>query len=357
MVRTKVPFGPQHPILAEPIRYTLELEEETVVGVDFEIGYMHRGIEKASEQDYTKAMFICERVCGICSGVHSVAYLNALEKAGSIPVPNRAKYLRTILLELERIHSHLLWVGIAADAVGFQNLFMLSWREREHIVDLLEMISGNRVNHSFVLPGGVRGDIDAKMQKHIMKVVGVVEGAANSLASAVLSDYTLIQRVKGIGIMDKALCQRYGVVGPNARASGVGIDARTDGYEAYKWLDFEPIVLDGGDNLARVLVRVKETFASIELIKKCFKQMEPGPIMEEFKGGIKGEGAARCEAPRGELFYYIRGNGTKELERVKIRTPTLGSVSVMRELLLGEEFANIPVTILSFDPCMSCQDR
>ena len=357
MARTKVPFGPQHPILAEPIRYTLELEEETVVGVDFELGYMHRGIEKAAEGDYNKSMFVCERVCGICSGVHSMTYCGAVEKAGGIPVPDRAKYLRTIMLELERLHSHLLWIGIAADAVGFQNLFMLSWREREHVTDLLEMISGNRVNHSFVLPGGCRADIDDKMSKHIQEVLGVVAGAATSLANQVKSDRTLIQRVKGIGVMDKALGLRYGVVGPNARASGIKTDCRMDGYEAYKWCDFKPVLDDGGDNLARVLVRVGEIFQSVEIIQKCFKQMEPGPIMTEWKGGIKGEAAFREEAPRGELFYFIRGNGTKVLERVKIRTPTLASVSVMRELLLGEEFANIPVTVLSFDPCMSCQDR
>jgi ech hydrogenase subunit E len=357
MARTIVPFGPQHPILAEPVRYKLELEEETVVGVDFELGWMHRGIEKGAEQDYNKAIFMCERVCGICSGVHSMTFVGCLEKAGDIPVPDRAHYLRTILLELERIHSHLLWVGIAADAVGFQNLFMLTWREREHVVDLMEAMTGNRVNHSYVLPGGVRGDVDEKMAKHALEVLGAVEASAKYVADQASHDRTLINRLKGVGIMDKALCQRYGVIGPNMRGCGIKQDCRCDGYEAYKWLDFEPVTCDGGDNWSRVLIRVLETFQSVELIKKCFKQIEPGPIMEEFKGGIDGEAAYRCEAPRGELFYFIRGNGTKSLERVKIRAPTLSNLMVTKELLLGEEFANIPVTILSFDPCFSCTER
>jgi Ni,Fe-hydrogenase III large subunit len=357
MAITVVPFGPQHPILAEPIRYMLKLEEEKVIGVDFEIGFMHRGIEKAMESDYMKAMFISERVCGICSAVHALSFIGAVEKADDIEVPDRARYIRTIILELERVHSHLLWVGVAADAVGFQNLFMLAWREREAVMDLMEAIAGNRVHKSFYVPGGVRGDIDERLAKKISAALDSLERSTEFVAKAVKTDKTLINRVKGIGIMDKALGLKYGVVGPNARASGIRIDARLDRYEAFKWIDFEPIVLEGGDNLARVLVRVLELFQSIKIMRECLKRMEPGPFTSDFKGVLKGEASYRLEAPRGELFYYVKGNGTKGLERVKIRTPTLASVSVMRELLLGEEFADIPVTVLSFDPCMSCQDR
>jgi Ni,Fe-hydrogenase III large subunit len=304
-----------------------------------------------------KGVAIMDKALCICSGVHSATYTGCLEKAGDIPVPDRARYLRTILLELERIHSHLLWIGIAADAVGFQNLFMLTWREREHVVDLMEAMTGNRVNHSYITPGGVRADVDAKMAKHALEVLGAVEASAKYVADQASHDMTLINRVKGVAIMDKALCQRYGVVGPNMRGCGIKQDCRCDGYEAYKWLDFEPVTYEGGDNLSRVMIRVLETFQSVELIKKCFKQIEPGPFYEEFKGTINGEAAYRCEAPRGELFYFIRGNGTKNLERVKIRAPTMSNLMVTKELLLGEEYANLPVTILSFDPCFSCTER
>ena len=354
---TVVPFGPQHPILAEPIRFLLELQEEAVTGAEFEIGYMHRGIEKAMENDYVKNIFLAERVCGICSAVHSITYTHAVEKACDVQVPQRAKYIRTIMLELERLHSHILWLGIAAEAIGFENLFMLCWRDREVIMDLLETISGNRVHYGCPLPGGVRFDIDGKMHKHILSQLDLFVRSARKIERSLYNDYTLINRLSGIAVLSKAIAKKYGLVGPDARASGVNNDCRLDGYEAYDRLEFYPVLKEGGDNLDRVVIRIDEVFQSVDLIRQCLDQIEPGPILDEYKGRVGGEACFRAEAPRGELFYYIKGNGTKELERCKIRTPTLANVAMLKKLVIGLEYADVPITVLSFDPCMSCQDR
>jgi ech hydrogenase subunit E len=354
---TIVPFGPQHPILAEPIRYLLALEEETVVGVEYEIGYMHKGIEKAMENDYIRNIYMAERVCGICSMVHSTTYVNAVERLAGIVVSERVKFIRTVLLELERLHSHLLWLGIVAESVGFQNLFMLCWRDRELIMDVLEALTGNRLHFSMNTVGGLRRDINPERIRFMARNLDRFAQSVRKIENSLYNDLTVVKRLRGVGFLTREDCERYGVVGPNARASGCCIDARMDGYEAYEMIDFSPILKSGGDNLDRVVIRMDEVFQSIGLIRECVRLMPEGDIGERYKKRIDGEAVFRCEAPRGELFYYVRGNGSKKLDRVKIRTPTLANLAMMEKVMIGLEFADVPATALFFDPCMSCQDR
>lgn len=354
---TIVPFGPQHPILAEPIRYLLALEEETVVGVEYEIGYLHKGLEKAMENDYIRDIYVAERICGICSCVHSTTYVNAVEKMAGIQVPERVKFVRTILLELERLHSHLLWLGIVAESIGFQNLFMLCWRDREIVMDIIEALTGNRIHISMNTVGGLRKDISPGGLKFMLGKLDRFAESVKKIENSLYNDYTILKRLRGVGYLTKEDCDRFCVVGPNARASGCCTDSRMDGYEAYEMIDFSPILKAGGDNLDRVVIRIDEVLQSIGLIRECVRLIPEGDIGERYKRRVDGEAIFRCEAPRGELFYYVKGNGSKKLERVKIRTPTLANLATMEKVILGLEFADVPATALFFDPCMSCQDR
>lgn len=354
---TIVPFGPQHPILAEPIRYLLALEEETVVGVEYEIGYLHKGLEKAMENDYIKDIYFAERVCGICSMVHSTTFVNAVERLAGIDVPERVKFIRTILLELERLHSHMLWLGIVAESIGFQNLFMLCWRDRELIMDILEGLTGNRMHFSMNTVGGLRKDISDQGIRFLLANLDRFAQSVRKIENSLYNDLTVLKRLRGVGYLSRENCERFGVVGPNARASGCSNDSRMDGYEAYETIDFSPILRSGGDNLDRVVIRMDEVLQSIGLIRECVRMLPRGEIGERYTRGVEGEVVFRCEAPRGELFYYIKGDGSKKLERVKIRTPTLANLAMMEEVMIGLEFADVPATALFFDPCMSCQDR
>jgi len=356
-ITTTVPFGPQHPILPEPVHVKCELEEEKVVSVSFEVGYAHRGMEKALETDYMKGIYLSERICGICSNIHTTTYVNAIEKIIGIEAHKRAKYIRTIMAELERLHSHLLWLGHAGEAVGFENLFMRLWDAREIVMDTLEFISGNRVQYAMNTIGGVRRDITPKKEKMIEDHMNRLEEKMIEIKRDMLTDYLLKRRTAGVGVLKKEDAVRLGTVGPNARASGVPWDLRMTRYEAYEYINFRPIVLEGGDNLSRVIIRVEESFQAIDIIRQCLNQMTPGRTWYRYRHEVSGEAVARTEPPRGELFYYIKGNGTNVLERVKIRTPTFMNLMTLPTILMGLQFADVPITILSIDPCFSCTDR
>ncbi|MEM2838803.1 MAG: nickel-dependent hydrogenase large subunit [Thermoplasmata archaeon] len=356
-----VPLGAQHPVLPEPVALKLSLEEEKVVDVSITVGYCHRGIEKAAElNDFKQNVFLCGRVCGICSHHHTTTYSDVIETMMKIEVPERAKLIRTIVAELERLHSHTLILGLTADAMGYENLFMQTWRDREIVMDLFETISGNRVHYDINQIGGVRRDIGYDVVKKIEKGMDQLEERFKILAKSYLDDPTFKKRTKGVGVLSTAEAHTYGVVGPVARGSDVPEDIRASGdvnYAAYNILHFTPQVEEGGDIYSRTKVRVRETFQSIDLIRQAIGHMRDGPIAARVQGNPNGEALARVEAPRGELFYYAKGNNTKNLDRVKIRTPSYVNIPALKYMILGEEFAAVPVIIASIDPCLSCTDR
>lgn len=354
---SSIPFGPQHPVLPEPIHLSLQLNEEIVEDVDVAIGYMHRGIEKGLESDFKKNVYLSERVCGICSYGHTNTYCMAVESMMGIEIPERAKYIRVIVAELERIHSHMLILGLIADALGYENLFMQFWRDRELSMDILEKISGNRVNYAMNTVGGVRRDIDDAMAKEIEKTLDELEPRLDNLRDVLLKDYTLGKRTIGKGVLPKEIAEKLCIVGPNCRASGVDFDLRKAGYFAYGDLKFKTVLEERGDNYARMVVRMRELYQSVELIREALSKMPKGDIAVKVKGNPEGEGIGRTEMPRGELLYYAKGNGTKNLERVKIRTPTYANVPGIRPLLQGAELADVPVIVVSLDPCIACTDR
>lgn len=356
--RSIVPFGPQHPVLPEPVHLDLVLEDETVVGAVPSIGYIHRGLEKLVEKrDFKQYVYIAERVCGICSCGHGLGYCEAVEQVMGIEVPDRAKYLRTIWMEMSRVHSHLLWLGLLADAMGFESLFMESWRLREKILDMFDETTGGRIIHSVNCVGGVRKDMDSSMLNDILHAVKDLEGELKPVVETFLQDYTVQSRLKGSGILTKENAIAMGAVGPMLRASGVEYDARLLGYAAYKDLTVAPVTSQECDSYARCEVRLKELMQSFELIREAIGKIPEGDISVPVKGNPSGEFFMRIEQPRGEAIYYVKGNGTKYLDRFRLRTPTTSNIPPMVEMLKGCQLADVPVLILTIDPCVSCTER
>ncbi|MBO8128031.1 MAG: nickel-dependent hydrogenase large subunit [Peptococcaceae bacterium] len=358
MPRITFPFGPQHPVLPEAIQLQLTCEDEKVVEVTPVIGYMHRGIEKAAEGNpFVNNVFLCERVCGICSFMHALTYCQLIEGLMNINVPPRAKYLRVFWSELSRIHSHMLWIGLLADALGFESLFMQCWRAREVILDVLEMTTGQRVIQSSCVIGGVRRNIDGELAKTVFNLLDEFKKQWDAISPVVQKDYTIRARTEGKGILPKEQAWELGIVGPTLRASGWAHDCRLLGYAAYGELGFQPVVEEGCDSYARTLVRVREVDQSLELAYKALNNLPEGEIAVKVKGFPEGEAAVCVEQPRGELFEYARGNGTPHLERLKIRTPTFANIPALLVMLPGSELADVPVITLSIDPCIACTER
>ena len=358
---TVIPFGPQHPVLPEPLHLDLVVEDETVVDCLPQIGFIHRGLEKLVEKrDYNQFIYVAERICGICAMGHSLGYAETVEELMGVEVPKRAQYLRVIWHELSRVHSHLLWLGLAADAFGFESLFMHCWRLRERILDIFEKTTGGRVILSVVKVGGVVRDIDDAMMKEIISTLDGIQGEYATLESTLLTDSSIKNRTVGVGVIPHEDALDLSMVGPFARASAVNYDVRMFGRGAYGDLsDFQPILDDQGDCYARIKVRCKEVLQSIDIIKELAAKMPAGDIAVDVKGApADGAQASNVlEQPRGECYYYARGNGSKYLERMRMRTPTSQNLAGMVAALKGCDLADVNMVILTIDPCVSCTER
>lgn len=358
MARTVIPFGPQHPVLPEPIHLDLVVEDEKVIEARPSVGFVHRGLEKLVEKkDYVEFVYIAERICGICSFIHGQTYCQAVEGLMKVEVPPRARYLRTIWGELSRLHSHLLWLGLMADAVGFESLFMHSWRVRERVLNIIEATTGGRVIFGSCKIGGVRRDIEAEAQKSILTELDRVDKEAREIAQVFLRDNSIKARLCGVGALSRQEAYDLGCVGPTARASGVAQDLRSLGYAAYQDLAFEPVTRADGDSYSRCAVRCEELFESIRLIYQAVAGLPEGEIAVKVAGNPTGEILERTEQPRGEVAYYLKANGTKNLQRFRVRTPTFANLPALVKLLQGCELADVPVLVLTIDPCISCTER
>jgi Ni,Fe-hydrogenase III large subunit len=355
----RIPIGPYHLALEEPYKIEVECEGETVVGASLKVGFNFRGIEwLAQRKNITKAIALMERVCGICSNVHSMTFCMALEQIGAIEVPERAQYVRVVTAELERLHSHFLWAGVAAELMGFQTLFMQAFRLREQVMDLLESISGNRVNYSMNRIGGVNRDIE-----HPDTVRAVIRDARDVVSQTLIplftTDRSVAARCRGVGILSRDNAIAYGAVGPVARASGVDGDLRRDNpYLAYGTLDFAVPTQTSGDVLARVVVRALEMLESCRIVEQALDQIPVGPLhVGNIYSVPAGEAVVRTEAPRGEVFYYVESNGSDTPARVKVRTPSFANIPTVAAMVKGNDLADVPLIQAAVDPCYSCTDR
>lgn len=356
--RSIVPFGPQHPVLPEPIHLDLVLEDETVIEAIPSIGYVHRGLESlVTKKDFNEMVYVTERICGICSFMHGMGYCMAVEKIMDVQVQRRAEYLRTIWAEMSRLHSHLLWLGLLADAFGYESLFMHSWRLREKILDMFEISTGGRVIFSVNKIGGVLKDMPADMLKQFVEILNGMEKEIRETTQVFLDDYTVKSRLVGVGILTEEDAIRRGAVGPMMRASGIAVDMRKTGYAAYDDIDFEVITSKDCDSYGRCVVRINEIYQSIDIIRQAVAKIPEGEISVPVKGFPNGEAIVRLEQPRGEAFYYVRANGSKFLDRMRVRTPTFANLPALTQTLQGCEFADVPLLILTIDPCISCTER
>jgi NADH-quinone oxidoreductase subunit D len=356
----RIPIGPQHPALKEPESFLINLRGEKITSSSVRLGYNHRGIEKACEdRTYIQDLYLIERICGICSHSHSTCFVQAVEEIAGIDVPIRAKYIRTLIAELERIHSHLLWLGVAGHEIGFDTLLMYTWRDREIVMDLLALLTGNRVNYGINTIGGVRRDIKPEQKEEVIKGIDILEERTKYYIGLAQEESTILKRLKGVGVLSQEDAKKLGVVGPTARASGVERDTRRDDpYAAYGELDFKVITNKLCDVYGRTLVRLGELMESYSMVRQIIQKIPDGSISVKFLRKVPvGEAVSRYEAPRGEDFHYVRSNGTEKPDRVKVRAPTLANIQAVSKMLEDRYLADMPIVVAAIDPCFSCTDR
>jgi len=357
--KVSIPIGPYHPLQEEPEFYQLIVEGEQVVDIDVRIGWNHRGIEKLAEaKSFDQVIFLVERICGICSTSHPLASVQAIEDIDGIKVPERALYIRTIVAELERLHSHLLWVGLAGHFLGYNTVFMWGWKYREPILDIFEAITGNRNHYGMMKVGGVRRDIDEADIPWIIKQLDTLLPAIEMFRGAVLDDPVLHARLKGVGVLTRQDAIDYSALGPTARASGLAIDVRRDEpYAAYDRVKWNVVTQESGDVFAKTMVRILEMAESVEIVKQCLERLPKGEIDAKVKDISPGEGIGRHEAPRGEVFHYVRSDGSNSPSRYKVRAPTYMNFPTFKTTVIGETIADATIILAAIDPCYCCTER
>jgi membrane-bound hydrogenase subunit alpha len=357
-----IPVGPYHPLQEEPELFKLYCDGEIVRDIKWETGYNHRGIEKLSEsKTYEQVFFLVERICGICSTSHPFAFANAVEEIAMVEITDRAKYIRSIIGELERIHSHLLWVGLAGHFLGYNTVFMWAWKYREPVLDLFEMITGNRNSYAMFKVGGVRRDIESGKIPAVRKVMDDVKKKTDLLTGAVMDDPVIHARTKGVGILTKQDITDYAAVGPTARASGVAIDVRKDDpYAAYPLVEWKVITAEEGDVFAKAKVRLLEMYESVRIIEQCLDGLnkeKEGDITVKVKEIPEGIGTGRAEAPRGEVFHCVFSDGSNSPARHKIRAPSYVNIATFRKSCIGQTISDATLSLAAVDPCYCCTER
>lgn len=361
----EIPIGPQHPALHEPLLIKVYADGEEVVKVDVNTGYNHRGIEKLCERNsFYKDVFIVGRVCGICNNVHANCYVRALEQIQDVIPNRRAKYLRVLAMELERIHSHMLINAVMAEIVGFENLFMQIMLDRERIMKAKEILTGNRVLGDYMMVGGVRRDIDGIKRDQLRDILLKLRPRVEYYREVFEEDETITKRLVDVGKISYRDVTSHSFVGPTARGSGVKIDSRaSDKYDAYDEVPFDVVTRTEGDAWARMMVRWAETLESIDMSLYILENLpsDGDPVPDERRlprRFSQGEAYTRVEAQRGELTYYVMSDGkSPNPYRVKIRTPSFNNVINSAFMYIGYTIADVPVILTSLDPCISCMER
>lgn len=362
MHTTIYPIGPQHPALKEPIFLKLHVDGSRIEKAEFNLGYTHRGVERSAEGYFPDtALHAVQRTCGICSQCHSMAFLNTVEPMINKKIPDKVYLQRLIIAELERMHSHLLWGGVQAHEIGLETLFMYFWREREHVLDCFDRLTGNRVHHSFDLLGTSKKSFDKEDLDFVVNALNKIENEVKELQEVVRTHDVIKSRFIGHGKISNKLAKELDLVGPTARASGIDYDTRKNAsYQAYafKELKVKPILRTDGDSYGRSLCRLAEIFESMRLIRKACEMIDPKESIPKKPNFFiaDAENAGRSEAPRGENFHFIKIQKNKII-RMKLRTPTLANVIAYSKILQGEDITAVPVIIGSLDPCISCMER
>jgi formate hydrogenlyase subunit 5 len=357
----QVPLGPLHMTSDEPGHFRLYVDGEHIIDADYRLFYVHRGMEKLAESrlNYDQVTFLADRICGICGYAHSVAYSSSIERALEIDVPLRAQYIRTILLETERLHSHLLNLGLACHFVGFDTGFMQFFRVREKAMKMAEMLTGSRKTYGVNLIGGVRRDILKEQRTLITQVLGELKSEVAELVGMLLETPNIVQRTQNIGRLEPQVARDFSPVGPTLRGSGFARDIRViHPYAAYDRVPWHVVSKDGCDVLSRTVIRAEEFFESISLIERCLDSMPEGPILTEgFKYKPFKYALGYVEAPRGEDIHWSMLGDNQKIYRWKCRASSYNNWPPLRYMLRGNTISDAPLIVASIDPCYSCTER
>ncbi|MBT8507362.1 hypothetical protein AZH53_02815 [Methanomicrobiaceae archaeon CYW5] len=357
-VDVSLPIGPVHPVFKEPCRIKCETRGEYVLNAEVELGYVKKGIERIMRgRPWQEVMFLAERVCGICSVIHNMVFIEGVELISDIPLPDRAAYLRVISNELDRIQSHLLANYSYCYTIEHETLAMYLLNLRETAMDAIERLTGARVTCSYIIPGGVRFDISEEDARWLRETLDTIDSELARFVSMFRNGSLIALRSKEIGIFTREEAIEAHAVGPTARASGIAHDYRLE-HPTYRRLDFSPVVYTEGDNYARIMVRFDEVFQSTALIRECLNRLEPGDI----RGGgavIAGTSRWAGEAPRGELTYQITTDEFGRVTDIGIRTPSIMNIEACAHYMLKGVLsaADITATYISSDPCIACNER
>lgn len=362
MDKTQLILGPFDVALEEPVYFKIEPNEDgkTIRSVDMINGFVHRGIESiVLQKNFLQNLIITEKVCGLCSNNHPFTYCMAVEKIAGVSVPQRALYLRVITDEIKRIASHLFNLGMLAHLIHNKALMTQFLETREDFQDLKELIWGNRMDLSANTIGGVKFDLDASLIARIKETLDKNKSVIEQFIALFETDETLINRLRGVGVLSYEDALKLGVVGPVARASGVNNDVRKRSpYAAYGALDFTVVLKQEGDVLSRALVRLYEILESMNLLHQSLDALPCGEIALHVKTVLpEGEATSRTEAPRGELVYYLKSNGTRKPERMKWRVPTYMNWEALKVMMPNNAIEDVALIFNSIDPCISCTER
>ncbi|MDR0806462.1 MAG: hydrogenase large subunit [Enterobacteriaceae bacterium] len=356
-----VPIGPLHITSDEPGHFRLFVDGEDIVDADYRLFYVHRGMEKLAEtrMGYDEVTFLADRVCGICGFTHSVAYASSVENALGIRVPERAQMIRTALLEVERLHSHLLNLGLSCHFVGFDTGFMQFFRVREKAMKMAEMLTGARKTYGLNLIGGVRRDILKEQRLQTLKLLQEMRTEVTRLVEILLETPNMAQRTNGIGVLTRQVARDYSPVGPLIRASGYQRDVRkVHPFAAYASIPFEMQIKESCDVNARVMVRIQEFYQSIAIIEYALDNLPSGELLVEgFRYQPNKFALGITEAPRGEDVHWSMLGDNQKLYRWRCRAATYANWPPLRYMLRGNTVSDAPLIIGSLDPCYSCTDR
>jgi formate hydrogenlyase subunit 5 len=357
-----VPLGPLHVTADEPGHFRLFCDGDTIVDADYRLFYQHRGMEKLAENrmNYDQMGYLAERVCGICGYAHAIACIEAAEKAINLEIPARAQAIRIICSEIERLHSHLLNIGLACEVTGNYNAFMHIFRIREYSMKLAELVTGGRKTYGNVVMGGLRRDMTGHEIKESLRILKIIETQADEVWDAVMDDPRQMKRWKGVGILDKQVARDFSAVGPNIRGSGIKRDTRYDHpYDFFKQIEFNVAVVEGGDVFAREMVRYMELKSSVSIIRQCFELMPQTAIIIDPTFHVKPEdfALAYVEAPRGENVHWIMQGSAQKVFRWRCRAATYNNWPSLRFQFRGNTIADAALIVCSLDPCYSCTER
>jgi NADH-quinone oxidoreductase subunit D len=355
-------IGPQHPSTHGVLHLKVWLDGETVKKVQPHLGFIHRSIEKMSESlSYRNFIFATSRMDYLAAHINNEACALTVEKGLQLEVPDRAKYIRTILAELTRLQSHLLWWGCTGLDLGAVTPFFYAFREREFIMEIMEETCGARLTQNFMVPGGVMYDIHPNFQKRTKEVLIQIKGKFQEYDNIMTGNVIFENRTKGVGFLSKEDAISYGVTGPTARASGVSCDIRKlIPYSAYNQVQFDEILGNGGDCYARYMIRMHEMKQSVSIIEQLIDNIPEGDFQTKTKNVIKlpkGEFYQRVETPRGELGVFIVSDGAASPYRIKYRSPGFSNLSALPLMAKGGKIGDLVAIMSTIDLVIPDIDR